>query len=484
MEGLKEPQLWMSDLKGLPLSLNAEQVKQIERLKISQVQVVDYTIRYAQKPIAAQLIGSIGQNPERIKSTFAAEYESGRLKLNSEIGSSGLEKTLEPWLRGIGSTSISYFTDAGKRPLQGLDARLVQANNPYYPLKVVTTLDAKIQQGIELLMESMHIKEGAAVVLNAANADVVAMVSRPAYNPNLEENMISTSWRNHAVKAIAPGSIFKTVVAAAALDEGVVSSDETFDCQGSLGKYGFTCWKKEGHGHLTLEEGFAESCNIVFAEVMKRLNSKQLEQYAHQLGLLTEVGWNGFNEKREKIQQVDAEEAGQLFAPVTPRDDEGVLMQSAIGQRDVLVSPLQAANLVVTLLNQGKRYSPRTVQEIRFQTNQVMERYPIQRLNPAEKQIKASTSVTLQKWMQQVVREGTGKGLQGAKWELAGKSGTAQVLVQGNEKVNQWFIGYGPIDHPQYAVSVVIEQAGPNDSNKAIPLFKGIMNLLAESDNP
>jgi cell division protein FtsI/penicillin-binding protein 2 len=478
MKGLKEPRLWGSGDKGMPALLTDTQVEQINSLELSFLQVVEVQDRYSQSQTAAQLIGFIGQNPQRVMSAFASQYASGELKLTSEIGGSGLEKTLEPWLRGVGETSISYFTDANKRPLKGLEARLIEPHNDYYPLKVVTTIDEQLQRNIESLMVKQKVKEGSIVVLDASNADVLAMASAPSYHPE-SIDLNNTNWSNQAVKAIAPGSIFKTVVAAAALEEGVVSEDETFECKGALGQYGFTCWHKEGHGFLTLQEGFAKSCNIVFAQIMKRLSSTQLQDYAERLGLVTKVGWTGKSGLVEQLQQLDGEEEGQLFAGATPREDEGVRLQTAIGQRDVLVSPLQAANMVVTLLQGGERYSPRVVQEIRFHTEQVMERFSVKQLNADADQVKKATSLKLLSWMEDVVAEGTGQALQAAKWKLAGKSGTAQVQVNHQERVNQWFVGYGPIESPKYAVAVVIKNAGVFQANQAIPLFQGIMDLLA-----
>jgi cell division protein FtsI/penicillin-binding protein 2 len=96
--------------------------------------------------------------------------------------------------------------------------------------------------------------------------------------------------------------------------------------------------------------------------------------------------------------------------------------------------------------------------------------------------ISRATSQELLKWMESVVTEGTGKALQGGKWQLAGKSGTAQVQTGKQEKVNQWFIGYGPVHSPKYAVSVSVAKVGPLEPNKAVPLFKGIMQILAESE--
>ncbi|WP_230632696.1 peptidoglycan D,D-transpeptidase FtsI family protein [Paenibacillus athensensis] len=475
--GLNVAKLWGAD-GGEPTALSKEQAQQIEALGLPNARVVSYQIRYPADMAARQVIGFIGQNPERVQGLFASELAGGKLTLTSRIGAAGLEKTFEPWLRGQGATSISYFTDAGKRPLGGLDARIIQPDNPYYPLKLVTTLDADIQQRIEQLMDRMHIREGSAVVLDAQQADVIAMASRPNFNP-AQIDPSGGAWGNEAVKATTPGSIFKTIVAAAALEEGVVEPDETFDCEGALGKYGFTCWKKGGHGPLTLEQGFAESCNIVFARVAQRLSAEQIETYARKLGLLAPVGWTGAIGEQAGLSMWDGEEAGQLFAAKTPRSDEGVLMQTAIGQRDVLVTPLQAANMIVTLLHGGEALEPRIVQELRYRTDRVMQRFPTQKLVAGAGAISEETSRTLLKWMQEVVEDGTGQSLKGAKWKLAGKSGTAQVGAEANQTVNQWFIGYGPVDAPRYAVSVVVAHTDPQAANQALPLFKGIMDILA-----
>lgn len=480
---LKEPQVWRATEDGKSAALSEQQEEQINALGLPNLKVVKMEDRYPSGMTARQLIGFIGQNPDRVMSIYGADLEKGKVSLTSRIGGAGLEKTFDLWLRGIGETSISYFTDAGKRPLAGLDARMIAPDNTFYPVKLITTLDLSVQQQIELLMDKLNIREGAAVVQEVAQGDIVAMASRPNFDPT-QIDLASNNWSNYALKATVPGSIFKTIVAAAALDEGVVDPKETFNCEGALGKYGFTCWRKEGHGPLTLEEGFAQSCNIVFAKVMQRLTPGLLESYAHKLGVLNEVGWTGKTDTKQILHQLDAEESGQLFGAQTPHNDEGVLMQTAIGQRDVRMTPLQASNMIVTLLHDGKGYSPRVVQEIRYQTDRVMEKFPVGFIDTgAAGRISAATSRTLVSWMREVVTEGTGQGLMDAKWKVAGKSGTAQIQSGKQEMVNQWFIGYGPVASPQYAVSVVIKNMGPNESNKAIPLFKGIMDILANDSN-
>jgi cell division protein FtsI/penicillin-binding protein 2 len=452
-------------------------VARIEELQLPNVKIANYKIRYPDGEPAKQLIGFISQNPERVAGVFKEQLDKGWLQITSEIGAAGLEKTFEYWLQGNGATTISYFTDAGKRPLQGLNARLVTPDTAYYPLKIVTTLDKRVQQNIETFMKQMNITKGAAVVLDASNADVIAMASRPSYDPN-HVDPEQGNWGNLALKAAAPGSIFKTVVAAAALDEGAAKPQETFDCEGALGKYGFTCWKKEGHGLITLEEAFAESCNITFAKVMERLTPKQLEAYARKMGLLSQVGWSGKAEGKE-LSQFDAEDAGQLFAKGTPSSDEGVLVQTAIGQRDVRMTPLQAANLVVTLLHKGEVLEPRVVKEIRMRNERVLETFPERSFVSPGDGISPQTAALLLRWMEEVVDHGTGTVLKHAEWSTAGKSGTAQVNNGPNPTVNQWFIGYAPVERPQYAIAVAVEDVPASEENRAVPLFKSIVNLLS-----
>ncbi|MFE6798775.1 peptidoglycan D,D-transpeptidase FtsI family protein [Paenibacillus chitinolyticus] len=465
-----------------PLELSSSQIALLEASGLSYVQVTDYKTRYPDHPAAAQVIGYIGQNPERISGLYARELAAGHLTLTSEIGVSGLEKTFESRLRGIGERTLSVFTDAGKRPLDALNARLISPDQSRYPLQLMTTLDSGIQRSIEERMTRRGITKGAVVVLDAANADIVAMASKPSFHPG-EINAIDGDWANLGVKAAAPGSIFKTVVAAAALEKGVVKPDETFDCHGAWGKYGFTCWKKEGHGKLTFEEGFAQSCNIVFGEVMRRLDSDELETYARNLGLLTPVGWKGSLTEGAAVAQLDGEEGGQLFGAQTPRDDEGVRLQTAIGQRDVQVTPLQAANLVVTVLHRGKARSPRLVKEVRFRDGLTLDSFPPKFLPGAKEVLSPRVTSELLREMRLVVRSGTAGRLDAAKWPLAGKTGTAQVQSGPHETVNQWFIGYGPVDAPRYAVAVVIREAAPEAPSEAVPLAHEIMDMLADQPN-
>ncbi|CRF29052.1 peptidoglycan glycosyltransferase [Mycobacterium tuberculosis] len=184
---------------------------------------------------------------------------------------------------------------------------------------------------------------------------------------------------------------------------------------------------------------------------------------------------------QEGFRQWDGEEKGQVYHVSTSKEDEGALLQTAIGQRDVRVTPLQAANLVVSLYAQGKVLSPRIVQEIRFQNDRLHTSFPPRGLAPeGSAPIRPVTAQRLLAWMKEVVGHGTATGLQAAKWPLAGKSGTAQITMKnGQPGENHWFIGYGPADQPRYAVAVLVQNVPAGYSNKSIPLFKEVMDILA-----
>jgi len=326
-------------------------------------------------------------------------------------------------------------------------------------------------------MSDQNMKRGSVVVLDAHSRDVLAMATLPEFHPS-KINIEQGNWVNRALSQTVPGSIFKTVVAAAVLEEGLVKEDEEFECEGHYGKYGFSCWKEGGHGKLTFSQAFAESCNIAFAKAILRLPADKLEEYAGKLGLMQQVGWHQEPfYKMESFRQFSGENRGQIFSQGTSNRDEGVLIQTAIGQRDVQMTPLQAANMVATIVDGGKKEEVRVVKEIRYKTGSLFHSFEEKEI--IGETISPSTASKLKDMMEEVVQTGTGRALLDAKWKLAGKTGTAQIA---GGKNNQWFIGYGPADNPQYVVAVVAEQEDASSSNKVIPIFKNIMNDLASNE--
>ncbi len=467
----------LRDGQGRIISLSKQQAEQINALAIPGVISLAVTERYRQDEVAKQVIGYVNQNPSLVKSLYRQELEQGKMSLDSAVGASGLERSFDRFLQGEEPSTLSYFVDGIGNPLRGLDIRHTQHENQFYPLSLITTLDKAMQQRLEETADKHGLKEGAIVVLDVPNGDVLAIVSRPQYDQT-SVRVKEGGWQNHAVKQLPPGSVFKTVVAAAALGEGAISPIERFHCDGEYGKYGFSCWKEGGHGSVTMEEAFAESCNIAFAEIAKRLGGKTIEQYAQRLGLGVPVSHESpVLYKLENFRQLEGEERGGVFAQGVSRSDEGVLIQTAIGQRDVRMTPLQAANLMVTILRGGQPGQVRVVSDITYRNGLNFHHFSPQPL--AQEGIDQVTAKKLKRLLSLVVEDGTGKALQGAAWPVAGKSGTAQSSRAGEERNHQWFVGYAPADQPRYAIAVVEENQPAWGSHRATALFRHVVDALA-----
>ncbi|WP_379160297.1 peptidoglycan D,D-transpeptidase FtsI family protein [Paenibacillus sp. sgz5001063] len=474
-KGLKEPLLWPSGSGKNPLELTPGQAQTVESLAIDGVRALPFARRYEGEESGRQWLGYMSEASE-------AQMEQSTTGLRIPMtGTDGLEKTLEPLLQGVGHTEVYAQVDARGNRLPGSPLRVRAPGNPYYPLSLYTTIDKQLQEGIEQLVMKSGIKAGAVVVLDTNNGDIEAMVSFPFYNPG-RISPEGGEWNNRALQAAVPGSIFKIVTAAAALEAGVTSPEERFHCSGHYGKYGLACRKGNGHGSLTMAEGFAVSCNTVFASLAERLNGVQMESAALALGLGRDISWQAENTLGlPLLRPLSGEQPGTIFSTLLT-DDGGARVQTAIGQRDVRVTPLQAANLLVTLLHGGEVRAPRILQRVVFANGQTLQELPTH-LSPAPQgRISPSTAHVLLSLMRKVVTEGTGKSLLGTKWPVAGKSGTAQTSVKGVSRNNQWFIGYGPVGHPRYAVSAMVEDVAPGSPHAATTLFGQVFELLSESE--
>lgn len=457
---LKEPQMWRKPGAALAAGLSAAQIAAIEELQLSGIAVLPYRSRY---PDDADGIHAIG-------------YVYGDRK----TGGAGLEKSLDRFLRGTGPTVVSRLTDAGRRPLHGLGLRVVGPGNPHYPLQVRTTLDAGIQQTVEEALEAAGVQEGAAVVLDAANADVLAMVSKPDYRPG-KIGAPGTDERNHAITAYPPGSVFKAVTLAAALESGASGLRARFRCDGEYSRYGLRCWRPGGHGDLTLEEAFADSCNVVFAALAEKMDPAWIQITAERLGFGRAVGWHADTFVDGKpLRLLGEEENGMIFRSKSSAGDGGVRTGTGIGQRDVRITPLQAANLAVTLLHGGRVAAPRIVAEIRYADGGLAARLQPQQAPSRYGSIRPETAESVLRAMRSVVTDGTARGSLGSsRWPLAGKSGTAELAGRQKARNDHWFVGYGPAQGtPRYAVAILIENQPAGLRNRAAAVFGDVMERL------
>lgn len=455
-----------------PIEITLEQQQQIERLSIPGVVATPYTTTDFESISAKHVIGYLGKDPEYIERYYGDYVERGVLDENSMIGRSGLQLQFQELLMGVGESKIAYFVDNRGNPLNGLSSKYLIQNDPYYPLSLVTTIDSDIQLLVEETLGKYDIDEGSVVILDVDNGDILAMASAPDYNL-LKVDPSENDWNNKAVQAIEPGSTFKTLITIAALEEGVVTPDEVFYCDGEDEQYHFTC--HDEHGYLTFEEGFAESCNIVYGEVAKRLGSEKIQYYAEKLNLVGEVSWTGDFFRSEDFSQIANEESNRVFHQDTNLNDPGSIMRTAIGQQDVRISPLAAANLVVTILNNGTVYDPRLVEKVVYKNGTDYYQFPVLKDNSG---VGRDTYGTVREFMEKVVDDGTGQLLNQAIWDLAGKTGTAET---NSGLTHQWFIGYGPTDKPKYAVAVAINNVSTSEP-LAKKVFLDIMDGLARME--
>lgn len=445
------------------VEITNEQAKEIDSLAIPGIYAREVKTRYDDSSVAKQVVGFVGQDPDLISGYFNSKYP-----LDEKVGKMGLEFLYQDELRGLGkSKEISYFIDGEKRPINGLG--ILMTNEQNHALSVETTMDKDIQKAAEQAMDKYGLAKGSVVVLDAKNEDILAMASRPNYNQNapVADHEYPV---NRAIQANFPGSVFKIVIAAAALDKGLVKPNETFDCPGyiQIGDGRLNCWTQ--HGTVTAEQGFAESCNVVYSTLAMRLGRETIEEYAKKLGL----GELSVPEVDGKP-QLYGEDAGSIF--VKEETSLRLLANTGIGQEDVRVSPLQAARMVATIANEGKQGNPRLVQELlTYPDNQFYKKFASAK---GHQVLNQETAATVKKWMQEVVSspKGTAHFVNDAKVSIAGKTGTAQTGIGNNQ--HHWFAGFAPAEQPKYVIVVMAEDITDGSGGRLVQsITKEIVNKL------
>lgn len=459
--------------KPEPIVLTETQMKAINQLKIPGVFAVKK--QYDRKiPPAAQLIGLVGQNEKQI----SLRYPEKNIPKNTNIGISGLQKSFDEFLLQEENTKLIYHVDGHGGPLFGIDVKYTDPSNPFYPVNVQTTIDGEIQKKAEEIAERHKLKKGGLILLDIDTNSIIASVSRPEMN---ESNPYGNDGaKNYMLTAQIPGSVFKTVIAAAAIDAQLVPQNRTFDCSRTI--HGEIDQQFQ-HGMIDFTKSFAVSCNNTFATLAKELNEidkNMIETYAKKLGLTEEVGWQGDVYHFDDFKQLADEEKGQIFLSDAERKDSKLVAQTGIGQQNVRITPLQAANMMATIARGGEKKMVRAVSSIRYKNGTTLYQFP-------EKKLKGDTLAPytiskLQQLLREVVvdEEGTGRYLKNLPYEVAGKSGTAQTYrfnENGQEYVNKWFVGYFPFDQPKYALAVVYLDALSTDGS-VTPIFQDMVTYL------
>jgi peptidoglycan glycosyltransferase len=381
------------------------------------------------------------------------------------IGRAGLERSRNDQLAGERNELTSIVDELRGKRREGDD--------------VVTNLDPRAQR---LARDLLGGRKGSVVALEPATGKVRVMVSTPGYDPNalrsqrvfdeLNRDNANAPLLNRATQAgYVPGSTFKVVTAAAALDSGEFTPDSTVSGKSPIVISGtpLSNFSGEQFGTITLTTALTHSVNTVWAQVAERLGHDRMADYMKRFGF----------DADPPLDYPDAQmlasgvyDKGKLLSPTSKRVDIG---RVAIGQERLRVTPLQMATVAATVANGGVRMKPQLTSRIVDADGRTVERLKPEK---AERVMSASAARQLTEMMANVVREGTGTAaaLQGI--EVAGKTGTAELNIA--QHINQpWFIGFAPRRAPKIAVAVTLQNiVGGQGGIVAAPIAKRVMQEL------
>jgi penicillin-binding protein 2 len=468
--------------------LSMAQVAKIQAQSVAfpEVNVVPVQRRnYPYGTMAAHVLGFIGEVTE--KDLGQKEHES--LEQGDLIGKRGVELMYDMYLRGKGGAEFWEYDADGRRLSEYVPAR----QQPVPGDNISLTLDFELQRRAEqYFIENEMV--GAAVALDPRNGEVLAMVSSPAFNPNVYskrfapdvyKTITSNPFKielNRAIQGLySPGSVFKIVMAMAGLSEGAVGPDTHFNCGGSGVFFGrrFRCWKKEGHGSVDVERALKVSCDIFFYNTGARLGVDKIKVHANKLtfGEISHI-------------DLDGERAGLVPSTEWARTKQNrkwypsETISVAIGQGPLIVTPLQVANMTAAVANGGKVFQPHVVRYVdRVQKDGSYQRFRVPSRVIHEVALAPNALHAVRDGLWQVVNEqgGTGANARVEGLDIAGKTGSVQVIAYSGWikasslpfkfRDHAWFASFAPRDNPQIVVVVFVEHGGAGGADAA-PLAK------------
>lgn len=368
---------------------------------------------------------------------------------------------------GLESTESYTMLTSGVNPLISIYNEFRGKKNPGN--NVVTTLNVKLSQAAS---DALGSRKGAVVVLDPETGKILAMVSKPTYDPN---NLTDARWEqlttdsgddsvlyNRAAQGLyPPGSTFKLYTALEYMREQEAYNRFQYTCTGSIGtgENRIKCYGGEVHGSVDLTEAFAESCNAAFCQIGSGLDPAAWRK-------LCETLYYNKNTPLQKLEQ-----SSSRFT-ITDSTEKGDIMQVSIGQGDTLVTPLQNALLVCAAVNKGTLMRPYLVDHTEDSDGNVLDYYePVVDSTP----ITEEEAKELKKLMRATVTEGTAHSLySGTPYKAGGKTGSAE-FQNSTKDSHAWFVGYAEKDGKKLVVSIVVEAAGTG-SAYAVPIAKEVFN--------
>ncbi|MEK9905238.1 MAG: penicillin-binding protein 2 [Rhodospirillales bacterium] len=474
--------------KFLPIvtheNLNWDQIAQISSRipELPGVDLVETSQRvYPEAEVAAHAIGYVGPADKK-------DLAGDRLKNlpNLQVGKAGIERSFDQQLRGEVATSKVEVNAVG-RVIRELEHDPGASGDT-----LISTIDSQLQN---FAQNRLGEDNGAITVIDVQTGDVLALASNPTFDPNVftqglkEEvwqallNNPSAPLNNRAISGqYPPGSTFKMLVAMAALEARVVTPKNAFFCSGvhELGAGRFHCWQRGGHGWVALHDAIAESCDVYFYEIARKVGIEKISEMARRFGLGQPTGIDSLSEKAGLI-PTKAWKARNLKASW----QIGETLIAGIGQGFVLATPLQLAVMTARLVNGGISVTPRILRK------KDEEELP---LSTTKIDVSPENLRAIMRAMRAVTSSATGTArmsqISVKAYRMGGKTGTSQVRritaqerrlggiknddLPLEQRDHSLFVGYAPLSNPKYACSVVLEHGG-SGSLGAAPVARDVL---------
>lgn len=432
---------------------------------------------------AAHTLGRVGEITDRqLQSALFEGIDPGIM-----VGQAGVEYQHNRLLMGRNGLRRVIVNS------RGVEVDEAERVDPVDGPMVHLTIDFDVQVAME---EAMRGLSGSAVALDPDTGEVLGLVSNPAYDPNLFATGIEpAAWSglirdpetplvNRVIQGQYPaGSTFKIVTALAALQEGVIGPGTAYFCPGFLNVYGTMrrCHKAGGHGWVNLRSALAGSCNVYFYHVGVKLEIDRIARYATLLGLGRPSGIDLPNEVAGLIPSTEWKRRTQktMWYP-------GETVSVAIGQGQVLVTPIQMARLAAVIANGGRLVKPHLLKSVRGEPSAAP---PLERTDLG---LKPAVVQAVREGMIAVVEEGTGRRTKLEGIVFGGKTGTSQVVTHARLERNRdahefqphgWFVCFAPADNPRIAMAILVEH-GRSGTEAAVPVAARILSRVFKVPMP
>ena len=428
----------VSSREKIKSNVPKETADEIREASLSGVKVVeDYKRYYPYGSLASKVLGFTGSDNQGIL---------------------GLESKYDSVLKGTDGTILTLTDFQGIEIESAAEERIEPVQGDSLYLSLDYTMQSFAQQAAEKVLKEKQAKSVSVILMNPQNGEIYAMVNVPEYDLNepyelldvyaggggSENDKLNSMWRNPLISdSYEPGSTFKIVTATAALEEGKVSLEDTFNCPGFkiVEDRKIRCHKTQGHGTETFREGVMNSCNPVFMEIGARVGAEAMLKYYRKLGLYEKTGVDLPGEAgsiMHKLENIGAVELATM----------------SFGQ-SIQITPLQLLRAVSAVVNGGTLVTPhfavRTEDSV---TGEITElTYETEPGNVSE-----TTSETMRSLLEAVVSEGTGKNARVEGYQVGGKTATSEKLPRGTGKYISSFLGFAPADHPEIMGLILIDE--------------------------